>query len=72
MCVGILALVIRHANGNFHASHCVSCVVCLGVSYFSTLALNRCDFRGGKKKEKGGGEAMEHKMCVLIFSDIFV
>ena len=40
-------------------------VACPALQYFSTLSHKRHDFRKEKK-------VTEHKMCVLIFSTMFV
>jgi len=43
-------------------------VACPALKYFPTLSHKEHDFRGGKNKLKNIG----HKMCILIFSRIFV
>jgi hypothetical protein len=42
----------------------LSSVACPAPQYFSTLSHKRNDFRGG------GGEVIEHEMCILTFSTI--
>ena len=45
----------------------LSSVTCLALPYFSTLSHKPRDFFGVGE----GGEPVEHKMCLLIFSTIF-
>ena len=58
-----VALFIQHATRMYRIK--LSSVACLVVQYFSTLSHKRHDFRGG-------GGNLKYKMCVLIFSTIFV
>jgi len=53
-----VALVIKHAK---RLRHIVTSFVCPALPYFSTLSHKQNDLQGGKK-------AVEHKMCVSIFS----
>ena len=46
----------------------LSSMVCLNLPYFPTLCHKRHNFSIKKKKKK----AIEHKMCVLIFSINFL
>jgi hypothetical protein len=55
-----LALVIRHAMRMIRIM--LSSVACLDLSYFSTLSHKGHDFQN----------IIEHNMCVLISSTIFV
>jgi hypothetical protein len=57
----ILAVVIQHAKRM--RPIILSPVVCPALTYFSTLSYKRHDLR---KK------FIEHKVCVLIFSTVFV
>ena len=56
-----VALIVRHATRMRHMP--LSFVTSLAPSYFSTLSHKRHDFRKS---------VTEHKMCVLIFSEIFI
>ena len=56
-----VALVIQHTQSNSHTI--LPSVVCLAIPYFSTLSHKQQDFQEN---------ITEHKMCVLIFSIIFV
>jgi hypothetical protein len=55
-----VALGIQHA---VHMRHIMPSVACLTVSYFCTLS---------KKLHYFSKQVIDHQMCVLIFSTIFV